>query len=424
MRKVLSILVIALLVFTLAACGNNASNNSGQSSGGTSSGTTGGGTSGGSSGGSTGGGTSSGGGSASGEPIKIGVISAYTGGAVGIGKPAGDGAKLAAKHLKEQGLNIELIVEDYETNDTKAVSLAKKLISEDKVVALAGAAQVSTTMAVREVALENNMILLANPPIPQFGDHIYGFNQGNDKVTQLIVDYLKANNITKVGWINARDAYGQDGLPYFEKAAESAGIQVVAHEEFDATATDMTVQLTKIRSANPEALIVWSRSPGAGIVVKNFVQLGMNIPMIHSNAVANAGFLEQIGPEGAGTMVVGDKLTVYHDLPESELRQRLESFAKEYEQEFGYGASTMSMQLYDGLMVIGEAIKAGHTTTEAISNYIVNEMPPYHGLQGVYDFSPDDHAPLDASGLAIIKASTNAKVNATENMGWELVMTY
>lgn len=65
--------------------------------------------------------------------------------------------------------------------------------------------------------------------------------------SKLILKFLKKHNITKVAWINARDGFGVDGLPSFEKVAKENNIDIVAHEEFDATATDMTVQLTNIR---------------------------------------------------------------------------------------------------------------------------------------------------------------------------------
>lgn len=104
---------------------------------------------------------------------------------------------------------------------------------------------------------------------------------------QTIIDYLKSNNITSVAWTNARDAFGQSGLPIFKELAKANHIEIVAVEDFDGAATDMTVQLTKIKPKKPGAVIVWSRPPGAGIIAKNFNQLGFDVPMIQSHAVSN-----------------------------------------------------------------------------------------------------------------------------------------
>ncbi len=58
----------------------------------------------------------------------------------------------------------------------------------------------------------------------------------------------KKKGINTVAWINARDAFGQSGLPILQKLAKPNGIEIVAVEDFDASATDMTVQLSKIKA--------------------------------------------------------------------------------------------------------------------------------------------------------------------------------
>lgn len=109
MRKkswVWSFLVICLSLFVIAGCSGGSKQTDGEISGGDA--------------------KSSG---ESSDTIKIGVIVADTGPASALGQPEADVARLLNKQLKDKDFNgkkVELIIEDYETDDTNAVVLMKK----------------------------------------------------------------------------------------------------------------------------------------------------------------------------------------------------------------------------------------------------------------------------------------------------------
>ncbi len=104
--------------------------------------------------------------SASGDTVKIGIILAETGPASGLGKPEVDAIKLVKKKLEEQGgkiggKKVDIIMKDYETDDTKAVLHMRKLISDDGVSVIYGATQVSTSIALRDAALKSNVVFVS-----------------------------------------------------------------------------------------------------------------------------------------------------------------------------------------------------------------------------------------------------------------------
>lgn len=96
----------------------------------------------------------------------------------------------------------------------------------------------------------------------------------------------------------------------------------------------MTIQLTKLRHKNLEVIIVWSSTPGAGIVARNYEALGFDIPMIQSTAASNLGFLEQVNDDHGNITVVGSKLNGTDQLPGSELKEVLKAFTDSYAKEF------------------------------------------------------------------------------------------
>ena len=99
------------------------------------------------------------------EPIKIGALFSVTGGAAWLGEPEKNSALLAVDEINAKGgingRKIELIVEDTEGDDTKGVLAAKKLIGQDKVIAIVGPSRSGTSMAVVPIATENEVPLIS-----------------------------------------------------------------------------------------------------------------------------------------------------------------------------------------------------------------------------------------------------------------------
>ena len=348
------------------------------------------------------------------DVIKIGAIVAETGPASTLGSAQAKTVQLLQKQLDEagpvNGKKIQIVKQDYETNDTKAVVAMDKLISEN-VVAVVGATQSSTSMAIMPKAIEKKLPLFTLAPIETDSPYVYGMAHNSIVACLPIVDYLLKNNITKVAWINASDGFGVTGKPAFEVLAKENGLEIVAHEEFDATATDMTIQLTKVRKQNPEAIVIWSRTPGAGVIARNYKAMNFDIPMIQSSAASNQGFLEQVKDDNENIMVVGNKISVIDQLQESEQKEKLKGFYDAYLKEFNSEPDNFAAHIYDGLSVVVEAIKAGNVTSEEIQNYLQNDFGVYLGISGTLDFKQSQDSPGD-DGIAVFSIENNKwKVN-------------
>lgn len=340
------------------------------------------------------------------DEIKIGLILAETGPASTLGAAQVNTVKLLQKEIDEMGeingKKVKLVKHDYETDDTKAVIAMDKLIS-DGAVAVIGATQSGASMAILPKAQEQKIPLFTLAPISSGGDYIYGMAHTPEVISMPIIEYLEKNNLKKVGWINASDGFGVTGLPAFEKLAKEKGIEVVAHEEFDAAATDMTIQLSKIKNKNPEAIVVWSRTPAAGIVARNFQSLGFDIPMIQSTAAANKGFIEQVKENSKNVHVLGSKMNVVEQLPGSDMKDLLADFKTSYSEMFnGQEPDLFAAHVYDGVHAVLQAIQKGNTTREDIQNYLQNDMNDFLGATGTFNFKKDQMTP-DYDGITVMK---------------------
>ena len=235
------------------------------------------------------------------EPIKIGAFFALSGPAAPIGTPTKLVAEMAVDQInKAGGINgrpLELVIGDTESDPAKAATIAKKFIFADKVAAIIGPTTTGEGMQVKKIVEEAGiptfMTVGGDPVIMggKFGPFTYVFKspQRSSTAVKKLFGYLKEKKLTKVALLTASDPFGKDGAVWLEKLAPDYGITFVAKESFGPKDTDMTPQLTKIKNAEPQAIICWTIGPAGAIVAKNKAQLGITHPPVPVPRPAGTG---------------------------------------------------------------------------------------------------------------------------------------
>jgi branched-chain amino acid transport system substrate-binding protein len=226
--------------------------------------------------------------------------------------------------------------------------------------------------------------------------------QSDFLITGVLADYLKAKGLTKVAWLNVDYAFGQLGWIEFEKAAQKAGLTIVANEKFGQKDVDMTAQLTKVKAANPQATIIWSIPPSASIATKNYADLGIKAPMFQSHGVGNKKYIELAGPASNGVLFPAGKLLVAEQLTDNDPQKAvLLAYAKDFEAKYG-ARNTFGGHAWDALyIVLGAMQKAG--TDRAKVRSAIEATRNFVGITGVFDFSPADHNGLDRRAATMIQ---------------------
>src|SRR5690606_18995423 len=113
------------------------------------------------------------------------------------------------------GQKINYIVLDDATDPTNASRNASRMIEESNVDVLVGSSTVSNTLAVIEVAVENNIPLLALAPVAprqEKGRWVFSMPQNNLLMAGAIAEDMIANGVKTVGVIGFADPYGESFL--------------------------------------------------------------------------------------------------------------------------------------------------------------------------------------------------------------------
>jgi branched-chain amino acid transport system substrate-binding protein len=354
------------------------------------------------------------------EPIKLGAFFALSGPAAHIGTPT----KLVADMVVDQinkggGINgrpIELIIGDTESDPAKAATIAKKFIFIDKVAAIIGPTSTAEGMNVKKIVEEASVptfMTVGGDPVIMGGEKLGSFNyvfkspQRSSTAVKKLFGYLKDKKLTKVGLLTASDAFGKDGLVWLEKLAPDFGISFVAKESFGPSDTDMTAQLTKIKNADPQALVVWTIGPAGAIVAKNKAQLGIKVPLFQCHGQPDPKYIELAGKASEGDRMPATKLMAAAQLPDSDPQKKvIQEFIRLYKDVYHYDnqfpINTHSGYAWDAIYIVTNAMKKAGTDPKALRNAI-EQTKGYVGVSGIYNLTPEDHNGLGVDSMVMVQ---------------------
>jgi branched-chain amino acid transport system substrate-binding protein len=353
------------------------------------------------------------------EPIKLGAFFALSGPAAHIGTPTKLVAEMVvAKINKEGGINgrqIELVMGDTESDPAKAATIAKKFIHSDKVAAIIGPTTTAEGMNVKKIVEEAGVptfMCVGGDPVIMGGEKLGSFNyvfkspQRSSTAVKKLFGYLKDKKLSKVGLLTASDAFGKDGLVWLEKLAPDFGITFVAKESFGPADTDMTAQLTKIKNAQPQAIVVWTIGPAGPIIAKNKAQLGINLPLFQCHGQPDPKYIEIAGKASEGDRMPSTKLMAAGQLPDNDPQKKvIQEFIKLYTEakyDKQFPINTHSGYAWDAVYIVTNAMKTAGTDSKALREAI-EKTKGYVGVSGVYNLTPEDHNGLDVDSMVIVQ---------------------
>jgi branched-chain amino acid transport system substrate-binding protein len=348
------------------------------------------------------------------DVYKIGAIFSTTGGGSSLGIPEKNTVDMLEQEINAaggiKGHKIQIVFYDDAGDETNARNKASKLISDDKVSVIIGPTLTGTSLAIVDPVQNAKIPLISCAAsvkiVEPVADRKWVFKtpQSDVLVGERVVVYLKAQKFTKVAIITAKTPFGASGKEQLEKLLPAAGIEIVAKEEFNEKDPDVLVQLTKIKGANPQAVICWSISPGGALVTRNMKNdLKMDTPLIMSHGVANMEYITLSGDAANGVVFPSGKLPVANELPKNDpQRSLLIKYVNDYKAKYNSEPSTFGGHAWDAFMVAVQAMKKVGNDPAKIRDEI-EKTKKFVGTGGVFNFSPTDHNGLAKECLVMVK---------------------
>ncbi len=352
------------------------------------------------------------------EPIKIGAIFAVTGPASNLGSPEEKTARMLVDEINAKGgvkgHKLVLIIKDSQSKPENAVSFAKQLIEEEKVFAIIGPSTTGETMQIKSLCNESKTLLIscaaAETIVNPLAKYVFKVPQKDSDAARKIFIELNKLKIDKIAVTSSNTGFGKAGKEQLEKIAPEYKITIVASEVYEKDATDLLAVLTKIKAANPGAIVNWSIEPAQAILAKNMKQLGFKIPLFQSHGFGNIKYVEAAGQaaEGivfpAGRLLVADALA--KDNPQKAL---LEKYKADYEAKYKEAVSTFGGHAFDAVTVLVKGIEIAGADREKVRDAL-ETIKGLVGTAGIFNFSPTDHNGLDINAFEMLTVKNGAFV--------------
>ena len=329
------------------------------------------------------------------ETIKIGEFGSLTGDNASFGTSQNNGVQMAVEEINAAGgvlgKKIDLTVEDNMTKQGETTTIARKLISQDHVVAIIGEVASSKTLEAAPIAQAAKIPLIAtaatNPKVTQTGDYVFRVCFTDDfqavVIARFVLEKLKEKNIAFMTDVKQDYSVGLTNIAK-DYLAKNGG-NIVKEQSYSSGDKDFRAQLTDIKSANPDVIIITGYYPEASLIAKQARQFGIKATLVGGD-----------GWDGSSLIPVGGKAIegayFSNHFSTEDKSPLVQDFVKKYKQKYNAVPDAFAALGYDATKLLADAIKrAGSTDPEKI-RAAIQDTKEFPGVSGKITIGTDRNA--------------------------------
>jgi branched-chain amino acid transport system substrate-binding protein len=339
------------------------------------------------------------------DTIKVGEYASLTGKDATFGQSQHKGIVLAIEELNAGGgvlgKQIELVHEDNQSKAGESATIARKLISRDKVVALLGEVASTRSLEVAPIAQGAKIPMISpaatNPAVTEKGNYIFRVCfidpfQGT-VMAKFAKDDLKAKKVATLTSVS--NAYSVGLAKYFKETFTKGGGTVAIEQKYNEGDKDFRAQLTAIRAAHVDAVFVPGYYTEAALIVRQARGLGLDIPFIGGDGWESEKLIE-IGGEALNGCYYSTHFSPENKDPN--VTQFVEKFKKRWDNETPDAFAALG---YDAARVLADAMKRAGTTEGPKVRDALAATKNFPGASGVTTIDKARNATKGAIVIAI-----------------------
>ncbi|RWR03060.1 ethanolamine utilization protein EutN [[Pantoea] beijingensis] len=345
------------------------------------------------------------------EPIKVGLVAALSGQSAKSGEALTRGLTIAINEINAaggvKGRPLELVRRDDESNPGKGMLAARELIQREKVTVLFGGLDTPVSLAI--VPLTNQLktpfmgIWAAGTGITHNGakdNYAFRVSAVDEMVDEALVNYgVTHAGMKKPGMILVNNPWGESNEKGFRAALTRRQIPVAGVERIEESDVDIVPQLTRLKSAGTDTLLMVGNVGPSAQVVKSLHKMGWQVPVVSHWGPAGGRFSELAGPGADRVTFIQTFLFTDHNTPKGETV--LSALKKQYPQIKTLADVTPAVGIanaYDAMHLAALAMaKADDLNGKSVRDGFY-KIDDYDGLIKHYQhpFTPQQHDALGA----------------------------
>ncbi len=341
--------------------------------------------------------------------LRVGFMLPYTGTFAQLGVAIENGFRMAINEQggKLGGREIEYFKVDDESDPSKGIENANKLVQRDKVDVLVGTVHSGVQMGIQKVARDTGVLSL----IPNAGVHaatrslcapnVFRTSFTNSQPTRALGKAMVDRGAKKAVWITWKYAAGDEAFEGFKESYTAAGGTIIKELGLPFPQVEFQALLTEIAALKPDAVACFFAGGAAAKFIKDYAAAGLKgkIPLYGSGFLTE-GVLEAAGPAADGIV------TAMH-YSDSLPTVRNNQFRLAYAKTFRAQPDVYAVQGYDtGLLLIqgANAVK-GDLNNKAVL-YKAMEGATIDSPRGKWTMSPS-HNPVQDMYLRVVENKEN-----------------
>jgi len=332
------------------------------------------------------------------DVYKIGISAGLTGYAATVDRAWRDGVQLAADAINAKGgvagRKLQVIVEDNRSEPQEAVTAYRKMLSSDGAEIFISGCVSAGNFAAAGLLVRAKVPMVLCSILPQQPDQVkwaYSTLPPAGFEVEKRLEYLRdKTQIRKVGVLYDPTPYANLQKTVAEKIAANYGIEVVSIEQYKQDDADLSVQISKARSAGAGAVLKIGLGGTTLTAAKNIKELGADMLLLTS--------LEDLAVFKPVADVLGDKFffvaspsQVYDGLTESPLKTEIGNFLLPWREKYGDRDPNWASRGWDGVMLTVKAIETAKSFEGPKLRDTLETIKGFQGTTGIYNFSAENH---------------------------------
>lgn len=342
--------------------------------------------------------------------IVIGEFGSMSGENAAFGQSSHNGILLAVDEVNRAGgvlgKPVRIVVEDDQSRTEQVTTVVKKLINQDKVVAVLGEVASSRSMAGSAVC-EAAKIPMVSPSSTNEAVTVdrrtnqvkpYTFRvcfidpfQGT-VMARFAYEHLNLKRVAVLR--DVRQDYSVGLATVFNAEFPKLGGSVVTDQSYSGGDTDFRAQLTSIKNADPEALFIPGYYNDVGNIARQARSLGITQPLLGGDGWSHPTLMAL-----GGEAVVGSYISDHYSAQDSSAAVR--AFVRDYRARYNEIPSGLAACAYDAAKILCDAIgRAGSTAPDAI-RLALEQTRDFPGVTGTISINEQHNAVKPATVVQV-----------------------
>ncbi|MEO5766417.1 MAG: ABC transporter substrate-binding protein [Casimicrobiaceae bacterium] len=352
------------------------------------------------------------------DVIKMGFVGALSGISAKSGEAITRGLEIAMDEINAKGgvlgRKLVLIKRDDESNPAKGQIAARELIQNEKVAVIFGGIDTPVAMAIVPIVNREKVPYVgtwaAGTPITRNGaspNYVFRVSAVDVMVDKALINYaMKTYGAKKPGYMLINNPWGESNEKGLNAAIAEVKISSAGSEKFEEKDVEMTAQLSRLKAAGADSIILVSNAGPAAQVMKSIERMNWTVPVISHWGISGGRF-----PELAGTMaqkVVFIQTYSYFGQQGDVGKRNIDMLMKKYPDIKSAGDIVPPVgyaNAYDAMQLTALAIAAGGGTGGDQIREGFYTIGEYKGLIKTYSkpFAPANHDALNENDYIMVK---------------------